>query len=95
MKITLVVSGGAVGLPPRSVVQTAPGSAQDEEYRLLVAEADLASFPEPTMRTGDRVRYTLVVEDGDSRHMVLFDGERTPSQFRPLIDAILRDGRPD
>jgi hypothetical protein len=94
LRLVLVVSGGPIGTPPRTVVQTASGTAMDEEYRALVAQADLARFPEPTMRTGDRVRYTLVVEDGETRHSILFDGERTPAQFRPLIEAILRDGKP-
>ena len=94
MRLVLVVSGGPVGTPPRTVVQTVPGTAMDEEYRALVAQADLGRFPEPTMRTGDHVRYTLLFEDGDTRHSILFDEERTPAQFRPLIEAILRDGKP-
>ena len=91
----LVVSGGTAGMPPRTVVETASGSAQEEELRALVARADLERFPEPTMRTGPRVRYTLVVEDGGTRLSVLFEEERTPARFRPLIDAILREGRPE
>ena len=95
MRLVLVVSGGAAGRPPRTVVETAPGSARDEEFRMLVTAADLEHFPEPTMRTGPRVRYTVIVEDGDTRHSVLFDEERTPECFRPLIEAILREGRPE
>lgn len=96
MKLILTIQGNAPGMPPRSVVRTAPGSAQDEELRTLVAEADLGRFPEPTMRTGpDRVHYTLIVEDGDTRHSILFDEEKTPQQFRGLIEAILRYGKPE
>jgi len=48
------------------------------------------------MRTGpDRVHYTLIVEDGATRHSILFDHERTPDQFRPLIAAILKHGKPE
>jgi hypothetical protein len=96
VKLILTIQGNAPGMPPRSVVRTAAGTAQDEELRTLVAEADLGRFPEPTMRTGpDRVHYTLIVEDGDLRHSILFDGERTPPQFRGLIDAILKYGKPE
>jgi len=96
VKLILTIQGSAPGMPPRSVVRTVAGTAQEEELRALVAEADLGRFPEPTMRTGaDRVHYTLIVEDGDTRHSILFDGERTPPQFRGLINAILQYGKPE
>lgn len=96
MKLILTVTGNAPGMPPRSVVHSEPGTAWDEELRALVAEADLGRFPEPTMRTGpDRVHYTLIVEDGDTRHSVLFDSERTPDQFQALIEAIRKHGKPE
>ena len=96
MKIVLVRSGGVAGMPRRLVVEPKAGSSQEAELRALVAEADLARFPEPTIRTGpDRLLYTLSVEDGGLQHSVLFDDDRTPESFRPLMEAVLRHARKD
>lgn len=93
MKLALIRSGGVAGMPRRCVVRTKPGSAEEKKFRALVSGADLARFPEPTIRTGpDRLRYTLIVEDGETRHSILFDEQSTPEQFRPLIEAILQHG---
>ena len=79
-------------MPRKTVVETKKGSAREKEIRNLVASANLPQYTEATLRTGpDRLRYTLTVEDGDTVHSVTFDEERTPEQFRPLMEAILRD----
>lgn len=81
-------------MPRRAIVEPEAGSALEAEMRSLVAEADLARFPEPTIRTGpDRLLYTMSVEDGSFQQSVLFDDERTPESFRPLMEAILRHAR--
>ncbi|MEP7132554.1 MAG: protealysin inhibitor emfourin [Acidobacteriota bacterium] len=91
MRLLLVRSGGVAGMSRKTVVDTEHGSAHDGEMRRLVADADLGRFSEATLRTGpDRLRYTLSVEDGPTRHSVTFDEEHTPDQFRPLMEAILR-----
>ena len=94
MKLALIRSRGVAGMPRRAIVEPKPGSAQEAEMRRLVARADLGKFPDPTIRTGpDRLLYTLSVEDGEERHSVPFDDERTPESFRPLMEAILKHAR--
>jgi hypothetical protein len=96
MKLALIRSGGVAGMKKRAMVETTPGTPQDEEFRTLVRQAELERFSEPTIRTHpDRLLYTLTVEDGDTRHSVLFDDERAPEHFRPLMEAILRHARKD
>jgi hypothetical protein len=96
LKLALVRSGGVAGMPRRAIVTPKPGSEQETEMRRLVQAANLGGYPEPTIRTGpDRLLYTLSVEDGDVRHSILFDEERTPESFRPLMEAILRHARKD
>ncbi|MEO8189010.1 MAG: protealysin inhibitor emfourin [Acidobacteriota bacterium] len=96
MRLLLLRSGGVAGMSRKAVVDTEQGSPHDAEMRRLVAGADLARFSEATLRTGpDRLRYTLSVEDGHTSHSVTFDEERTPEQFRPLMEAILRHAPAD
>lgn len=96
MRIALVRSGGVAGIPRKTIVETKKGTARETEIRNLIKSANLPQYTEATLRTGpDRLRYTLTVEDGDTVHSVTFDEERTPEQFRPLMEAILRDAPPD
>jgi len=79
-----------------SVIDTAdldPASARRLEN--LVASADLSNLPEPTLslhEDRDRFRYTLTVEEGDSKHSVTFDEHRVPETVQPLVDAVWHEG---
>jgi len=96
LKISLVRSGGVLGVRLSTVIDTEeldPAGARELER--LVGAADLAHLSEPTLSVHgqpDRFCYTLTVEERDHRRSVTFDEQRTPESLRHLVEAVWRQG---
>jgi hypothetical protein len=94
MRISVIRTGGVAGMRREATIDTNRlDRQQSEEIHRLVRAADVAGLPEPAgavKRGPDRFHYTLTIDEGEKRHAVSFEEERTPEKIRPLLEAVWR-----
>jgi hypothetical protein len=97
MQISLERSGGFMGVPMTTTVDTANLSPNEaEQLRQILGSIDFSqAIPEsaPTNQP-DRFQYRLTMEDTNGQSQTLsFDETTMPSDMQPLIDWLQQTAR--
>lgn len=90
----MVRTGGIAGVKLVSTLDTAELPAREAgQVETALDELDRRAAPAPPAWS-DSVQYELTVTRGGRRRTVVLDESRLPLALRPLVDALVRPGRP-
>jgi hypothetical protein len=97
MRISLERSGGLMGVPRVTTVDTKTLAANEAaQLHQLVEAAQLSQLPPQMTARGnqpDRFQYELILEDGGEPHRIAFSESAMPDSLRPLVDWLWQTGQ--